>query len=77
MENKGYKFDFSKFVGENYASEIMCQQNDNLTSPTQQTANQSYPVQEYPVQGVNIAPMPNRNILCREQTLRLCQINIS
>lgn len=60
MENKGYKFDFSKFVGENYASEIMCQQNDNLTSPTQQSANQSYPVQEYPVQGANIAPMPNQ-----------------
>ena len=60
MEKKGYKYDFSKFISKNYASDIMCQQNDNLTSPTQQSANQSYPVQEYPVQGANIAPMPNQ-----------------
>ena len=60
MENKGYKYDFSKFISKNYASDIMCQQNSNLTSSTQQSANQSYPVQEYPVQGANIAPMPNQ-----------------
>ena len=60
MENKGYGFDISKFISKNYASDIMCQQNDNLTSSTQQSANQSYPVQEYPVQGANIAPMPNQ-----------------
>ena len=47
MENKGYGFDISKFIGENYASEIMCQQNDNLTSPTQQTANRPFSVSSF------------------------------
>ena len=60
MENKGYGFDISKFISKNYASDIMCQQNSNLTSLTQQSSNQSYPVQEYPVQGANIAPMSNQ-----------------